>query len=69
MEFLEHLLKSTQKKVFLILHDLRTHHCKPAKARFAQNAPCMEVFHLPSYAAELNPDEQLNATLKHVSRS
>ena len=26
----------------------------------------MEVFYLPSYSPELNPEERLNADLKHV---
>jgi transposase len=26
----------------------------------------MEVFYLPSYSPELNPDERLNAGLKHA---
>ena len=29
----------------------------------------MEVFYLPSYSPELNPEERLNADLKHVIRS
>jgi len=28
----------------------------------------MEVFYLPSYSPELNPEERLNADLKHVIR-
>ena len=29
----------------------------------------MEVFYLPSYSPELNPEERLNADLKHGIRS
>jgi transposase len=69
IEFLEHLLRSTPKKVFLVLDNLRTHHCKPVKEWFALHAHRIEAFYLPSYAPELNPDERLNASLKHAIRS
>ena len=29
----------------------------------------MEVFYLPNYSPELNPEERLNADLKHAIRS
>ena len=69
IEFLGHLLKSTPKKIFLIMDNLRTHHCKPVKAWFAAHSQRIEVFYLPSYAPELNPDERLNASLKHAIRA
>ena len=31
-----------------------------------KNAARIEVFYLPSYSPELNPDERLNADLKHA---
>jgi transposase len=45
------------------------HHCKPVKAWLAQHNAQMEVFYLPSYSPELNPEERLNADLKQVIRS
>ena len=42
------------------------HHCKPVKAWLATRTAQMEVFYLPSYSPELNPEERLNAGLKHV---
>ena len=35
----------------------------------AENLDKMAVFYLPSYSPELNPEERLNADLKHVIRS
>ena len=32
----------------------------------ADRADRIEVFYLPSYAPELNPDERLNADMKHA---
>jgi len=69
IEFFESLVKDTGKKIFLILDNLGVHHCKPVKAWLAQNKEQMEVFYLPSYSPELNPEERLNADLKHVIRT
>lgn len=65
IEFLEALIKDTDKKVFLILDNLRVHHSKPVKKWLEENKENIEVFYLPSYSPELNPDERLNADLKH----
>ncbi|WP_309626802.1 transposase, partial [Methylibium sp.] len=69
IEFFESLVKDAGKKIFLILDNLGVHHCKPVKAWLAQNLDKMAVFYLPSYSPELNPEERLNADLKHVIRS
>ncbi len=69
IEFFESLVKDTGKKIFLVLDNLGVHHCKPVKAWLLENATKMEVFYLPSYSPELNPEERLNADLKHVIRS
>lgn len=65
IEFLEALTKEAGEKVFLILDNLRVHHGKPVKAWLEKNEEKIEVFYLPSYSPELNPDERLNADLKH----
>jgi transposase len=66
IEFLEALIKDADKKVFLILDNLRVHHSKPVKAWVAQRQDKIELFYLPSYSPELNPEERLNADLKHA---
>jgi len=66
IEFLEALIKDAPKKVFLILDNLRVHHSKPVKAWLAEHQAQIEVFYLPSYSPELNPDERLNADLKYA---
>jgi len=66
IEFLEALIKDAGKKVFLILDNLRVHHSKPVKAWLAEHTDKIEVFYLPSYSPELNPDERLNADLKYA---
>jgi transposase len=66
IEFLEALVKDAGKKVFLILDNLRVHHSKPVKAWAAERQDKIELFYLPSYSPELNPEERLNANLKHA---
>ena len=69
IEFLQALIKDTTKKVFLILDNLRVHHSKPVKAWALENAKKIELFYLPNCSPELNPEERLNADLKHAITS
>lgn len=65
IDFMKRLIKdASAKKVFLILDNLKVHHAKPVKEWLAEHAERIEVFYLPSYSPELNPDEMLNADLK-----
>lgn len=66
IDFLRRLIKGATKKVFLILDNLRVHHAKPVKAWLAEHADAIEVFYLPSYSPELNPDEMANADIKQT---
>ncbi|WP_078201332.1 IS630 family transposase [Cupriavidus necator] len=69
INFLGRLVKDAGKKVFLILDNLRVHHSKPVKAWLAQHVEQIEVFYLPSYSPELNPDEMANADIKQAVTS
>jgi len=64
IDFLKRLTRNAAKKLFLILDNLRVHHAKVVQQWLAENADKIEVFYLPSYSPELNPDELLNADLK-----
>jgi transposase len=64
IDFLMRLLKDAQRRVFLILDNLRVHHAKPVKEWLKEHARMIEVFYLPAYSPELNPDEYLNCDLK-----
>jgi len=66
IEFLDALIKDVDKKIFLILDNLRVHHSKPVRAWLVEHKDKIEVFYLPSYSPELNPDERLNADLKYA---
>jgi transposase len=64
IEFVQALIKDAGKKVFLILDNLRVHHSKLVKAWVGERKDEIELFYLPSYSPELNPEERLNADLK-----
>ena len=64
IEFMEHLIKSSNRKIFLILDNLRVHHSKVVKEWLGGKKDEIEAFYLPSYSPEKNPDEYLNCDLK-----
>ena len=64
IRFLRRLTRSADRKVFLILDNLRVHHARVVKAWVLSHADQIELFYLPSYSPDLNPDEYLNCDLK-----
>ncbi|MGG1951636.1 IS630 family transposase [Ralstonia solanacearum] len=66
IDFMQRLIRGAKKKIFLVLDNLRVHHAKPVKEWLQANKERIEVFYLPSYSPELNPDEMLNADLKQA---
>lgn len=65
LEFMKQLIKGKDRKIFLILDNLRVHHSKLVKEWVEQNIKSIELFYLPSYSPEKNPDEYLNCDLKY----
>ena len=64
IDFMGRLVKDTKKKVFLVLDNLRVHHCKKVMDWLREHKAEIEVFYLPPYAPEYNPGELLNSDLK-----
>jgi len=64
IDFMSRLVKDATRKVFLVLDNLRVHHGKIVAAWLLENKDKIEVFFLPPYAPESNPDEYLNHSLK-----
>ena len=64
IDFMRRLIRDTQKKVFLVLDNLRVHHSKKVMAWLEKHKAEIEVFYLPPYAPEYNPGEYLNSDLK-----
>jgi transposase len=66
IRFLQRLIRDAKRKVFLILDRLRVHRAGRVRDWLATHPTKIEVFYLPAYSPELNPDEGLNADLKQV---
>ncbi|WP_434977877.1 IS630 family transposase [Daejeonia sp. YH14] len=64
IEFMQQLIKSSSKKIYLILDNLRVHHSKIVKQWVEEHKDKITLFFLPSYSPERNPDEYLNCDLK-----
>src|ERR671916_174467 len=66
LRFLAHLVRDADGKVFLILDRLPVHRSAKLRAWLAGREAEIEVFHLPGYSPELNPDEGVNGDLKRA---
>lgn len=64
IRFLERLLRGLDKKVFLVLDNLRVHHANKVRDWVVKRQEKIELFFLPAYSPELNPDEYLNCDFK-----
>ena len=66
IRFLERLVREARRKVFLILDRLKVHRARLTRDWLAEHRAEIEVFLLPSYSPELNPDEGVHADLKQA---
>lgn len=64
IDFLGRLIREAGTKVFLIVDNLRVHHAKVVTEWLKEHLSEIEVFYLPPYAPESNPDEYLNNDFK-----
>ena len=64
IKFMRRLIKDSDKKIFLILDNLKVHHSYMVRDWVTEHEDEIEIFFLPSYSPELNPDEYLNCDLK-----
>ena len=64
INFLKRLIKDNDQKIFLIIDNLRVHHAKLVNAWVQEHKDQIELFYLPAYSPERNPDEYLNRDLK-----
>lgn len=70
IDFLAALVTDAQgRKVFLIVDNLRVHKAADVKTWLHGRKPQIELFYLPPYTPEANPDEVLNRDLKTELRS
>ena len=64
LKFLSKLIYKQDKKICLILDNHKVHHAKKTRAWIEKHKSQIELFFLPAYSPELNPDELLNQTIK-----
>jgi len=69
IEFLRQVIKSSEKKVFMIVDNLRVHHANMVREWVDLNINSIEIFYIPPYSPELNPDEYLNCDVKTNANS
>ncbi|MFK7974471.1 MAG: transposase [Rickettsiaceae bacterium] len=53
-----------KKKVFLILDNHKVHHSKKVKAYIEKHKDKLELFYLPAYCSDINPQELVNQDVK-----
>jgi transposase len=64
ISFLRRLIKGASGKQFLIVDNLRVHRSVKVSKWVVEHSDEIELFFLPPYAPECNPDEYLNNDLK-----
>lgn len=64
LKFLERLVRESDRKVFLIVDRHRAHRSKKVNSWLTANKKAIQLYYLPSYCPELNPDEFLNQDVK-----
>jgi transposase len=64
IDFLSRLVRSVGHKVYLILDNHPVHRARRVKHWLSEHVSQLELFFLPDYSPELNPDELLNQDVK-----
>jgi len=64
IDFLQKVIDSSSKKVYMIVDNLRVHHAKLVTAWIEEHKDKISIFYLPPYSPEFNPDEYLNQDYK-----
>ena len=67
IDFMTRLITDSKKKVFLVLDNLRVHHAKLVQAWVKEHKDRIELFFLPPYSPEYNPDELFNSDIKRYA--
>jgi len=64
IDFLKRLTHQSKRKVFLIIDGHPVHKAGKVKKWLARKTKHIQVFYLPGYSPDLNPDEMLNQDVK-----
>jgi transposase len=65
IEFLESLIDDFDTPIFLVVDGSSVHKANIVKEYVASTRGRLELFFLPPYSPELNPDEWVNKNVKH----
>ncbi|MDR1083866.1 MAG: IS630 family transposase, partial [Deltaproteobacteria bacterium] len=65
IKFMNNIIRNSTKKAFLVVDNLKVHHGKLVQAWLKDRSNKIELFFLPPYSPELNPDEYLNNIIKN----
>ena len=69
IKFLGRLVRQIKQKVFLILDNHSVHHSKKVKAYVQKHNDKLELFYLPAYYPDMNPQELVNQDVKANSNN
>ena len=58
------LIADGEKKVLLVLNNLRAHHANLVTVWLDEHKDRIELFYHPAYSAQYNPDALLNSAIK-----
>ena len=64
IDFMRRLVNDSDRKVMLIVDNLRVHHGKIVMKWLGNHTKDIEIFYTSPYSPEINPDEYLNHNLK-----
>jgi len=64
LRFLRRLIQETPRKVYLIVDSHPVHRSRKVRQWLGANRDRIEMFFLPGYSPDLNPDEMLNQDVK-----
>ena len=69
VEFLGRLVRQIKQKVFLIVDNHSVHHSKRVKTYVEKHKDKLELFYLPAYCPDMNPQELVNQDVKANSNN
>ena len=64
VHFLRRLIKQVKQKVFLIVDNHRVHHSRRVREYVEKRKDKIELFFLPAYCPDMNPQELVNQDVK-----
>jgi hypothetical protein len=67
IRFMGTLFKNSTHNIFLIVNNLTVHQARMGAARLSRHRYQIELFHLPPYSPEINPDDYQNWGFKATS--